>query len=36
MRTALLASGQITMCEVDGWNTLPKISSGQETIDVAT
>ena len=32
---ALLASGQITMRKVDGWTTLPKVSSGQETIDVA-
>ena len=30
---ALLASGQITMRKVDGWKTLPKVSSGQETID---
>jgi hypothetical protein len=32
---ALLASGQITMRKVDGWTTLPKISSSQEMIDVA-
>jgi len=32
---ALLASGQITMRKVDGWTTLPKLSSGQETIDLA-
>jgi hypothetical protein len=32
---ALLASGQITMRKVDGWKTLPKVSSGQEMIDVA-
>uniref|UniRef100_UPI00191CB114 transposase n=1 Tax=Microvirga zambiensis TaxID=1402137 RepID=UPI00191CB114 len=32
---ALLASGQITMRKVDGWKTLPKISSSQEMIDVA-
>jgi putative transposase len=32
---ALLASGQITMRKVDGWKTLPKSSSDQETIDVA-
>jgi putative transposase len=32
---ALLASGQIIMRKVDGWTTLPKVSSGQETIDVA-
>src|SRR5918995_566216 len=27
---ALLASGQITMRKVDGWHTLPRLSSGQE------
>jgi putative transposase len=32
---ALLASGQIMMRKVDGWKTLPKVSSGQEMIDVA-
>ena len=32
---ALLASGQITMRKVDGWKTLPKVSSGQEMIDRA-
>jgi putative transposase len=31
----LRASSQITMRKVDGWKTLSKVSSGQETIDVA-
>ena len=31
---ALLASGQITMRKVDGWQTLPKLSSAREAIDL--
>jgi len=32
---ALLASGQIVMRKIDGWNTLSTVSSDQQKLDAA-
>ena len=32
---ALLASGQIVMRKIDGWNTLSTVSSDQQQLDAA-
>ena len=32
---ALLASSQITMCKIDGWNTLSTVRSDQKSVDLA-
>ena len=32
---ALLASSQITMCKIGGWNTLPTVRSDQKSVDLS-